>query len=150
MTGNGRSGRTPSQVVARVTKFDRKVLSGLGAGGGFVDEIDEPSDVVHRRFGEDAVPQVEDVAGAAGGAVEDRLGVAPNYLEVGKEDRRIEVPLDASLGADPFPRLVQRNPPIHADDVAPRLGHPLQKSRGVGAEVDEGDAESGELLEDSA
>ena len=45
--------------------------------------------------------------------------------------------------ADARPRLVQGNPPVDADDVAPRLGHRFEQGRCAGAKVNHGDAGPG-------
>src|SRR5438445_64735 len=92
-----------------------------------------------RRIGEDAVAEVEDVAGPAPGAAED---VAHSRLERGarSEQRRgVQVPLDRLRRADALPRRVQRDAPIDADHVAARRREVLEEARGAGAEVDHGD-----------
>src|SRR3989440_1872598 len=75
-----------------------------------------------RRLRQHAVPEVEDVAGAARGPVEH---VPHPLLERGerREQRRgIQVPLNRPVGADALPRDVEGNAPVHADDVAARAG----------------------------
>src|SRR5438034_11148796 len=69
-----------------------------------------------------AVAEIEDVPGAACGALEH---VAHPLLELGerREQRHwIEVPLDRPIGADPLPGGVERHAPVHTDYVAPGAG----------------------------
>src|SRR5439155_88813 len=91
-------------------------------------------------FRQHAVAEIEDVPGAACGALEH---VAHPLLELGerREQRHwIEVPLDRPSGADPLPGGVERHTPVHTDYVAPGAGEVREKRGGVGAEVDHPDA----------
>src|SRR5207247_10508703 len=90
-------------------------------------------------FRQHAVAEIEDVPGAACGALEH---VAHPLLELGerREQRHwIEVPLDRPSGADPLPGGVERHTPVHTDYVAPGAGEGREKRGGVGAEVDHRD-----------
>src|SRR5690242_2197627 len=75
------------------------------------------ADRLDRRLGEDSMPEVEDVAGPP---VRPREHVPHLTLELGpwrEQSDRVEVPLDGPR-ADPLPRRVERNAPVHADHVA--------------------------------
>lgn len=59
-----------------------------------MDVIDEPEDMVDRGLGHDPVAEVEDVAGAPGGPIEDPAGPSLDFLDGAEEDRGVEVALD--------------------------------------------------------
>ena len=69
--------------------------------------------------GEHAVPEVEDVPGAAAGPIEhvERLGL--DDLPRREEDGGVEVPLHGAV-RDLRPALVERDPPVEPDHVAAR------------------------------
>ena len=85
---------------------------------------------------EDAVAEVEDVAGPPAGRLEDGVGRTLHAVPRPEEQRRIEVPLDAAVRPDPLPALAERDPPVEADDVAAGRRHRLEQVRRAGAEVD--------------
>src|SRR5205823_12937848 len=77
---------------------------------------------LHRRLGEDAVSQVEDVPGASAGAGE-HVPHLPLELRPRRQERyRIEVALNGTRGRgpDPLPRNVERDAPVDADHIAAR------------------------------
>src|SRR5579859_4101039 len=84
--------------------------------------------------------QVEDMAGT--------LFRSPQYVAHplfdgfpgSKQQRRVEVALDAALIANARPGIIQVYAPIHADDVAASRGHQLEQAGRAGAEVDGGGA----------
>ena len=100
-----------------------------------MDELGEALQIVARRLGEDAVPEVEDVPGAAVRLGQDQPSLAGDDVEGGEHHARIEVALDGAV-ADPAPGLVERQPPVDADDVRPGAGHGLEEVGGRGPEVD--------------
>ena len=100
-----------------------------------VHESGERLYVLDGRAREDAVPEVEDVAGAARGATQDLLGGAVRPMARTEEQRRIEVALDGPVGPNRAPRLVQRNAPVGADDVAAGRRQIRQDGRRAGAEM---------------
>src|SRR5205807_5842398 len=57
------------------------------------------------------------------------------------ESGGLEVALDAEPTPDPQPGLVERQPPVDADDVAAGSRHELEEVRRVCAEVDGGRVE---------
>src|SRR5438105_6021387 len=103
-----------------------------------VHELDEAAQAVARRLRENAVPQVEDVPRASTGAREHGARLARADVERPDERSGLQVALDAEVRADPRPGLVERDPPVHADDIAPRARHRLEQVRGVRAEMDGG------------
>ena len=88
--------------------------------------------------------EVEDVARAAAGSVEDVVGGGLDALPRAEQDGRVEVPLDAALRADGEPALVERDAPVEADRVAARGGHRAEQVRRPGAEVDRRHVDGGE------
>src|SRR6185437_4172615 len=85
--------------------------------------------------GQDAVAEVEDMAGAAGGLVENRADAPANLGEAGEQRDRIEVALHADAVAEAGPRLAKVDAPVQSDDVAAGLAHQLQQVAGHGAEM---------------
>ncbi len=57
------------------------------------------------------------------------------------------LPLECLAGADPAGRLVQRHPPVDADDVRARLAEEPEQLAGADAEVDARDPAPGDRLE---
>src|SRR5690349_4571342 len=100
-------------------KHHRIILSATQLMDGF----HESDGVFDGRLLEDAVAQVEDVAGAVGGLVENLFGAAADGFFVGEEDERVEVALDGAALADGLPGVVEANPPVDADDVPTGFGH---------------------------
>src|SRR3989442_223387 len=84
-----------------------------------MDDLDDGLERLDRGLGQDAVAEVEDVAGAAGGAPQHVARPLEQHVARPEQQRRIEVALDRAV-ADVAPRPVQRDPPVDADDVAPR------------------------------
>ena len=89
----------------------------------FVDGVDEREDVIDRRFGQDAVAEIEDVAGASGGLIENHLGTAANFGRLGEQRDRIEITLNGDIVAEPRPGLGEIDAPIETDDIAAGLAH---------------------------
>src|SRR5258708_14137685 len=95
----------------------------------------ERLNVLERCGREDAVPEVEDVPGPSAGAREHFVGGCEDALERAEQQRRIEVALDAAVGADALPRLVERRAPVGADDVAARVAPLAENRAGADAEM---------------
>src|SRR5919204_618968 len=108
-------------------------------GGLLVDQLNKPLEVLDRRVGEDPVAQVEDVPGTSSRSPED----VPRPLSDDRPPRqrrgRIEGPPDRPVVADRLPRLVQREPVVDPDRVAPRLPHQVEQMRGPPPEMDRRD-----------
>ena len=81
-------------------------------------DLDECLRVFRRDFGEDAVAEVEDVAGAMLGSREHLQRSAADRRDVGEQRDRIEVALNGDIVANGFPAVAQIDSPIEADDVA--------------------------------
>jgi predicted DCC family thiol-disulfide oxidoreductase YuxK len=88
----------PETLADRLAQI-RRVSDGLRCGctpiRDRVHQVDQGDDVVHRGLGEDAVPEVEDVAGSAPGLVEDPTGPALDLGPRREQGDRVEVALDA-------------------------------------------------------
>ena len=80
--------------------------SGIGDGNCrvLVDEVDEPGDAVFGGVGGDAVAEVEDVAGAAGDAIENGFRAGEHLVGRGQESGGVEVALDGVIGTRRAPR----------------------------------------------
>ena len=63
--------------------------------------------------------EIEDVAGPAAGARQHIVGRRERPIERAEQQRRIEIALDGAVEADALPGLVERRPPVGADDVPP-------------------------------
>ena len=80
--------------------------------------------------------QVEHVAVTSRSAAQHAERLGPQRVPRGKARRRVQVALDGSIGSDPIPRRVERHAPIHADHIAPGLGHQPQQLAGPHTEMD--------------
>src|SRR5258708_6470432 len=83
---------------------------------------------------EDAVTEIEDVAGASGGAAEDVFRARLQFLPPGKQQHGIEVTLDSALVIEPRPAFVEREAPVESDDVGSGFFHSGKQRSAVGAE----------------
>src|SRR5215471_7919703 len=91
--------------------------------------------VFYRSRWQDAVPEVEDVAGTAAGAFEDVVGRRENAVERTQQQCRVEVALDGPAGADTLPGVVEVNPPVGANDIAARRTQLAEYGGGPHAEM---------------
>src|SRR5689334_16018774 len=91
--------------------------------------------VFDRRRRQDAVAEIEDMPGTAGGAREDVVRRGKHAVERAEQERRIEVALDAAVRANPLPRLVERRAPVGADDVAAGVAQIAENRPGADAEM---------------
>src|SRR5580658_6271270 len=110
-----------------------------GAGRGLavaLDEVDDAEDGVYGGVGNDAVAEVEDVAGAAGGEREDLEDAGFEDLFGSEESDRVEVALHGGVVSDGAPAGVERDAPVEADDVGAGLAEGGKEAGGVDAEVD--------------
>ena len=62
-----------------------------GMGRPPVDPLDHRIDALQRRLGKTAVAEIEDVAGAVGGAAEDFIDLPFDFRERGEKNDRIEL-----------------------------------------------------------
>src|SRR2546426_897052 len=105
--------------------------------------------VIDRRLGQNAVPQVEDVARTSTGALQ-QLGHA--HLQLRKrceQRRRIEIPLDGGAIADVHPRLVDVDAPVDAHYIAARRVQLAKKSGSARAEMNHRNAGGANALDQS-
>ena len=98
--------------------------------------------------GQDAVSEVEHVAGASAGPAQHVDGAPQHAFGGAEQRRRVEVALDGAVGADEVPSLVEGYAPVEADHVASRLAHRGKQGRGAGAEMHHGDAAGAHRVED--
>ena len=90
----GRRGPPGSAAAASDARLRSAAVSAVRARL-LVDEVDEPAEEIGVGLGQDAVAEVEDVARAAGGLVEDGQGAGPRRLPAREQAGRVEVALDA-------------------------------------------------------
>src|ERR1700682_4905467 len=76
--------------------------------------------VLDRRRGQDAVAEVEDVAGPAAGAREHVVGGRDDPLERTQQHCGLPVALNAAIEPDALPGFVERRAPVGANDIASR------------------------------
>src|ERR1051325_3694279 len=114
-----------------------------------MDRLDEDLEVLDRRVGQHAMPQVEDVAAATTGAAQHVAGPRANQVGGTEQHGRVEVALDPQPD-DPAPSLVEWHAPVERNDVWSGFRYRLEQARGVGAEVDARHAQGFERGEDGA
>ena len=114
-----------------------------------MDGVDKRPDMVDGGSGKHAVAEVEDVARTAVGLREDRR--RPPRISAGgaKQRRRVEVPLDRDVVADPPPGLASSTRQSSPITSPPASRERLQQGRRPGPEVDHGHARR-ERLQDGA
>ena len=78
------------------------------------------------------------------GGIDDRLGGPLDALPRAEQQRRLEIPLHASVVADPLPGLVERRSPVQADHVTSDGSHRLQEVRRARAEMNRRRVDLGE------
>ena len=92
---------------------------------------------------QDAVAQVEDVAGLAAGGPQHPAGLRRGHLPGAQAQGGIEVALHGEARPHPAPGLVEGHPPVDPDDGAAGRGHRGQQLAGAHAEEDGGHAGMG-------
>src|SRR5713101_3470551 len=100
--------------------------------------IDQRNHMVVRRFCQDTVSQIENMARTAARLVEDRAHAAANFRDIGKQRYRVKVALHANAGTETLPRLREVDAPIEADYVAAGLAHQFEEIARHRAEVNHG------------
>ena len=99
-------------------------MGGAGCGVAVaLDEVDDGEDGVDGGVGDDAVAEVEDVAGAVGGRGEDFGDAGVEDFVGGEEGDGVEVALDGDAVVEVGPGAVERGAPVEAEDVAAGLAH---------------------------
>ena len=94
--------------------------------------IDQCDGVLDRGLLDDAVAQVEDVAGAAAGLIEDLLGAAADFFGSAEQHERVEVALNGPVVADRLPGVIEPHASVDADHRAAGLGEERQQGRIAG------------------
>src|SRR5579859_6399586 len=133
-TSAGESGLPCATAKSRlfVRSSDRS-RSGI-AWTQFSYKMDQRANVFHRRFGQNSVPQIEDVSRAARSLLQHRISALTQLLLAAKEQHRIEIALHRPGKIEAAPRLVQREAPVHADHLRAGLLHRRQQRSAVSAE----------------
>src|SRR5215213_2872018 len=79
-----------------------------------VHKLSQPSNIINRRLGQDAVAQVEDMTGPAGGAIENGGSALLDPRPGRKQRHRVEVALHGQARPKLRPGVVELGAPIHA------------------------------------
>ena len=88
--------------------------------------------------------------GPSARAFEHIVGAGEDAFERPEQPGRIEVALNGAVVPDPLPRVVQRDAPVGADDVAARLANLAQDRARADAEMDRRHVVGRERVEDAA
>src|SRR5450759_825314 len=115
-----------------------------------MNRLDQQLKVLKRGSRHHPVAEIEDVPRAAARAPKHIASPLTNQFRRSQEDSGIQVSLDPAIKTDATPTAIKRDAPVERDDVRPRRCDRLQQTGRVGAEVDGGHAERGELFEDGA
>src|SRR5436853_565353 len=111
-------------------------------------QLHRRGDGFHWSVRENPMTKVKDVPSTTSSPLENILHPSLDLVERGKQDDRVQIPLDRRIVSNHRPGLVQMHPPVHADDVAACLPHEPKQGRRACAEVDEGDAFMLQSVED--
>ncbi len=86
-----------------------------------VYRVNQSQHVVYGSFGEYSVAEIEDVTGPTCRLLQKAQGPGLDRGRIGKQEQRIEIPLNAFVKADPRPSLPQIHSPVYTDDITARL-----------------------------
>ena len=100
--------------------------------------------------GQHAVAEVEDVAAGGAALLDDPADLAVDGRPVGQQDGGVEVALQRRPGPTRPGGLVQRHPPVDADDVGAGVADQRQQLTGADAEVDPRHVPVADPVEDRA
>ena len=106
-----------------------------------VDEVSESLNLGEFRHRQDAVAQIEDVAGSPFCAVENVTRCLKHSVLRPEENGRIQIPLHRSVFSNFCPPVVERHPPIESDHVSTGLPHFGQQRGRARTEMQCGNAE---------
>src|SRR5438270_10875270 len=95
----------------------------------------EPLEMLDRGVRQDAVPEIENMSRSAAGGFHHASGAVLDNRPRAKQERRIEVALDAPVVAHHPPGVAKIHPPVDADAVTPRVFAQGQHPGGAGREV---------------
>jgi len=99
-------------------------------------EVDHRFHRIDRRFGKNAVPQIENVARPPLHFIENALGVLKGHFFRCKKNRGIHVPLNRSIVAGALPPIFNGGFPIEPDDRSPGFALKLKERIRAGSEMD--------------
>src|SRR5262245_11430734 len=91
--------------------------------------------ILHRSLRENAVAEVEYVAGTGSGALQKIRHVQLQLREGCKQDGWIQIALDRRAVADVHPRLVDVDAPVNSEHIAAGCMQLAEKAGSAGAEV---------------
>ena len=106
----------------RASWCDGGLPLGFDLADGF-DLVHDCEDGVDGSGGDDAVAEVEDVAGAVGGGGEDFGDAGCEDVRRGEEGDGVEVALDGYGVVELAPGAVERGAPVEAEDIAAGVAH---------------------------
>lgn len=101
-------------------------------------EIDQASYVIDGCAWQDAMTQIENVAGPPGSLIKDQLSTFLQFGPGRKECDGIEIALDRYRIAKLLPGLRQIDVPVDADHIAARLLYQVKHAAGISAKVNNG------------
>ena len=84
--------------------------------------------------------EIENVARPPAGPPQNIFDAPLNFMERGKQVKRIEIPLHGTIMAHHGPGLIKMDAPIDADHIAAGLAHLPKNRRRAGAEMNQGNA----------
>ena len=67
--------------------------------------------------------EIEDVAGAAGGLIENVMDAVTNQIRLGEESDGVEIALDGAGVIELMPGLIQGGAPVEAKDIGTGFAH---------------------------
>jgi len=103
---------------------------------------------VHGCAGDDAMAQVEDVAGTVRGQLEDfgDAGFEDGFR--GEQGDGVEIALNGAAWAGGADAFIEGDAPVEAEDVCSGFAEGGEQACGIYAEVDDGDAEGLDALDE--
>src|SRR5271165_5294303 len=81
------------------------------------------------------------MAGTAGSLGEDLVHPLTDQLRLGEEGYWVEVALHRAGVVERAPALVERNPPVEAENIRAGLAHGGKQARGIDSKIDDWDTE---------
>ena len=102
-----------------------------------MDDLYRRLNVLFRRVLQDAVSDVEDVAGATSSAAQDIVDAFFHFRDGSEQRNRIQIPLHGSIVTDGLPAVIERDSPIQADHVSTRPAHEREQGGRTRAKVDD-------------
>src|SRR5215471_4013280 len=106
-------------------------------------------DVLDWSCRQNAVPEVEDVAGPSSRSLEHLVRLCEDAIEWSEENCRIEVALHRAIEPDTFPCLAERRAPVGANHIAAGLPDFRKNGGGADPEMNRRYAEWRDALEDT-